>query len=82
MILDQWKIDNLGQLNRTLQARVGEYAYELGGQEQEQGDHATCQAKIKTSKQGEKQVEFDLEQDPNTREWKISSLEPLQSVGQ
>jgi hypothetical protein len=78
----QWQVENLKQLDDALREKFGEYEFELGGQEEQQGDQATYQAQIKTERQGLQQISFELEQDPETRLWKIESLEDLRSSAQ
>lgn len=72
------QIDGLRDLNDRLVEKFGEYEFEPGGSQQ--GDESTLHfdARIKTTRQGEQEFPFELERDPQTQLWKISSLEELE----
>jgi hypothetical protein len=72
----------LRSLNEALQRRFGAYRFELGGEVEQDGDHARYQAEIATERMGIQHIHFDLQRDGQTGLWRIISLDELVRAGQ
>ncbi len=76
------QIKGLEQLDEGLEQKLGSYKFQLGGEEEEQGDEATYDAQLETDRRGVQQFTFELERDPATGLWEISSLDELEAAAE
>lgn len=73
----EYDTERLRSLDQMLQRRWGGYRLQPEGSAERSGRYAKFTARIQTDKRGEETLAFELERDPRTELWKISSLDEL-----
>jgi hypothetical protein len=78
----QVQASDLAELDQALRAKFGDYRFQLDGAQVDEGNHTRYTIPIQTEKQGIQRIAFELERNPDTQLWEISSLADLKRQAQ